>query len=119
MDIRTRLHHLVDDILGEDPRAALIAYRELSDAQLPWLEQRVVALARREQWAWARIARLLGRSRQQVHRRFRTILPTLPHDPMAAHRRWELETTRLLAAVTKASTDVPSSWESGDEAVPW
>lgn len=34
---------MVDDILGEDPRAALIAYRELSGEQLPWLEQRIAA----------------------------------------------------------------------------
>ena len=96
MDIRGRLHLMIDDILGQDPRAALIAMRELNDHHVPWLEQRVVSLARRERWTWARIARLRGRSRQHVHQRFKTITPTLPHDPMADHRRWELESIRVL-----------------------
>lgn len=87
---------MIDDILGEDPRAALIALRELSDHHIPWLEQRVVVLARRERWAWARIARLRGRSRQHVHQRFKGMTPSLPHDPMADQRRCELEAIRVL-----------------------
>ncbi|CAB4886268.1 unannotated protein [freshwater metagenome] len=119
MDIRSRLHVMVDDILGDDPRTALIAFRELSGEQLPWLEQRVVALARRDEWAWARIARLLGRSRQQVHQRFRTLTPALPHDPMAAHRRWETEAARLLANVTGRASNARATSNSDDEAIPW
>ena len=111
MDIRGRLHLMIDDILSDDPRAALIALRELSDHHIPWLEQRVVVLARRERWAWARIARLRGRSRQQIHKQFRTIAPTIPHDPMAASRRWELESIRLLNEYKAGS--------SNDEVAGW
>ena len=117
MDIRTRLHHMVDDVLGQDPRAALIAFHELYDAQMPWLEQRVVALARRERWSWARIARLLGRSRQDVHRRLRTIAPALPHDPHAEYRRWELETQRWRTGRRPAA--IAAAGSADDEAVPW
>lgn len=112
---------MIDDILGQDPRDALIALRELNTHQMHWLEERVVALARRDEWSWARIARLLGQSRQHVHQRFKTLVPSLPHDPMAEHRRWELETARLIAEVRrgrsgKAHADANSD---DDEAVPW
>ena len=60
MDIRGTLHQLVDDMLDQDPRRALIAYRLMAHEHLPWLEKRVVALARRENWKWAPIGRLLG-----------------------------------------------------------
>ena len=72
MEVRDQLKALLDDVLDDDPRAALIAYRRLVEHELPWIEQRVVALARREEWNWAKIARLLGRTRQSVHERFRT-----------------------------------------------
>ena len=114
MDIRGRLHLLIDDILSDDPRAALIALREFSDHHLPWLEQRVVVLARREQWAWARIARLRGRSRQQIHKQFRTIAPTIPHDPMADHHRWEAESLRVLKHY---KTGKPNALD--DEVIGW
>ena len=73
--VRDELRRLVDEVLGDDPRTALVAYRDLADRQLPWVEQRVVALARREGLNWAQIARQLGRSRQAVQRRFVTIVP--------------------------------------------
>jgi hypothetical protein len=75
MDIQRRLHAMIDDILGQDDRNALIAFHELHDHQMPWLEQRVIALARRENWGWARIGRLLDRSRQHLHQRFGKIVP--------------------------------------------
>ncbi len=87
MDIGTRLHRLLDDMLGQDPRRALIAYRQLADEHLPWLEQRVVALARREAWTFARIGRLLGRSRQAVQQRFQRIQPATPYDPSIPFQR--------------------------------
>jgi hypothetical protein len=87
MDIGTRLHRLLDDVLGQDPRRALIAYRQLADEHLPWLELRVVALAKREGWSLARMGRLLGHSRQTMHRKFRTIRPALPNDPDVDQQR--------------------------------
>ena len=110
MNILSRLHIMIDDIFSEDPRTAIIAFRELNDHHMPWLEKRVVALARREHWGWARIARLLGRSRQDIHKRFRAMVPSLPHDPLAEYHRWELETARL------AKT---GGMSPGDEAIPW
>lgn len=46
MAIRTELHHLLDEVLGDDPRRSLIAVRRLHDDHLPWLEARAVAKAR-------------------------------------------------------------------------
>ena len=54
-----QLHIIVEDWLGDDARRALIAYHRLVDDELPWIEQRVVGLARRDGWSWARIGRLL------------------------------------------------------------
>jgi hypothetical protein len=85
MDVRVDLHRLVDEVLDDDPRAALIAYRRLADEHLAWLEERVVRLARREQWTWARIGRLLGRSRQAVRQKH----PDSLHPPRRAPRRAE------------------------------
>jgi FdhD protein len=45
MAIRRELHHLLDEVLHDDPRRALIAGRRLSDDHLPWLEARAVASA--------------------------------------------------------------------------
>lgn len=75
MNVRTDLHRLIDEVLDDDPRPALIAYRRLAKEPLPWLEQRVVALARRDGRNWAKIGRLLDVSRAALHARFRTIVP--------------------------------------------
>jgi len=68
------LDQLLDAILSDDPRRALAAYRDLADRQLPWLEQRAVALARMDGLNWAVIGHLLGRTRQTVRERFGTIV---------------------------------------------
>ena len=73
--VKDELHRLIDEVLGDDARRALVAYRDLSDRQLPWLEQRVVSLARRERMSWGTIATMLGRSRQGLQQRFRVIAP--------------------------------------------
>ena len=64
------IHRHVDAAAGDDPREALIAVRKLINDDVPWLERRAVDLARRERWDWARISRLLMRSRQAVRERF-------------------------------------------------
>ncbi len=68
------LHGLVDQALSRDPRTALIAAHTL-EADLQWLMERAVVLARNDGWNWARIGRLLGRSRQSVSERFADIVP--------------------------------------------
>jgi hypothetical protein len=70
MSVQVELHRLIDDVLGEDSKRALAAYRRLADDHLPWLERRAVLLARRRGASWAAIGRLLGRSRQSVQQRF-------------------------------------------------
>src|SRR5262245_45234724 len=80
--VRDELHRLVDDVLGEDARSALIAYRNLAEQQLPWLEQRVVAQARLDGLNWAQIGRLLGRSRQSVRDRFASLVPGIAPGPI-------------------------------------
>lgn len=52
MDLHGRLNRCIGDTLGQDPRAALIAYRQLADEYMPWLETRVVALAKRRKWTY-------------------------------------------------------------------
>ncbi len=64
----------MEAVLGDDARAALAAYRDLADRQLPWLEQRVVALARRDGLNWTDIGRAMGRSRQAVRQRFAAVI---------------------------------------------
>ena len=67
------IHRHVDRAAGDDPREALIGVRKLLDEDLPWLERRAVQRARLELWNWARISRLLARSRQAVRQRFEGI----------------------------------------------
>lgn len=64
------IHRHVDAAGGDDPREALIAVRKLINDDLPWLERWAVDVARRDMWSWARISRLLMRSRQGVRQRF-------------------------------------------------
>ncbi len=110
---------MVEHSLGDDPRRALVAARQLGE-ETEWLLQRAVALARREQWTWGRIGRLLGVSRQAARQRFGGIVPTLPphqradhQTPAALHNR---ETERMIRQM-KAGT-----WRidrGDDEVVPW
>jgi IS30 family transposase len=70
MSTQRELHQLVDEMLGDDGRRALVAYRRITDDHLPWLERRAVLAARRHGDSWAIIGRLLGRSRQALQQRF-------------------------------------------------
>ncbi|MEX2626675.1 MAG: hypothetical protein WD225_07305 [Ilumatobacteraceae bacterium] len=88
MAIRQELHRLLDDTLDEDPRRALIAVHRFQVLHLPWLEARAVAKAREHGWNWARIGRLLGRSRQAVRQRYVRLVPSTPaRDPAGDHER--------------------------------
>jgi hypothetical protein len=70
MDVRKELDRLVDDLMSSDPRIALMACKQLVDDYVPWLEVRAVQVARRNEWNWAEIGRLLCRTRQSVRERF-------------------------------------------------
>ncbi|MGH9103972.1 MAG: helix-turn-helix domain-containing protein [Acidimicrobiales bacterium] len=51
------------------PQAGLAAVAQLRELVDRWEEDHVRS-ARREGWAWAEIARVLGRHRQAVHREY-------------------------------------------------
>ena len=124
MDINTRLHRLLDDALGQDPRRALLAYRQLSKEHLPWIEQRIVALARREGWSWGRMARLLGCTRQRLHQQFRHLPPSLPHDPDVDQQIERRAFNRTLDAIRSGRTADNGygngyGYGSDDDVVPW
>ncbi|HEY4331923.1 MAG TPA: hypothetical protein VGM78_05120 [Ilumatobacteraceae bacterium] len=110
MDTRADLHRLLDNLLSDDPRTALIAFRQLSTDELPWLEQRTVALARRHGWNWATIARLLGRTRQSVHARFHNARLAVRPDPDLARHRQEAEFAGIREQVRRSSDDDPVAW---------
>ena len=69
MRVSTIQRHL-REALGDDPRLALAAVRLLAEEDVPWLEARAVRYARWRGYSWARIGRLLLRSRQSVRERF-------------------------------------------------
>ena len=110
MDVRRDLNRIIDDVLGDDPRAALIACARLADDELPWLEQRVVALARREGWNWARIGRLLRRTRQSVRQRFDNAQLAMRHDPHLDYHRSEAGFANLRRDFERAADDDPVAW---------
>lgn len=110
MNARADLHRLVDDLLSDDPRTALVAYRRLTVDELPWLEQRVVALARINGWKWATIGRLLGRTRQGLQQRFRNIKLALRPDPLADRHQYEATFDRLREDARRLSDDDPIAW---------
>lgn len=68
MDVGAELHRVVDDLVDDDARTALVAVRRLYEL-MPQLERRAVCQARAEGLNWAIIGRLLRRSRQGLHRR--------------------------------------------------
>jgi hypothetical protein len=107
VNVGDQLHLIIEDLLGDDPRRALIAYHRLVDDELPWIEQRAVGIARRDDWSWARIGRLLGRSRQAVQKRFEGLAPIHRTDPRAESRRREAEFARLLRGVRSEPEPVP------------
>jgi hypothetical protein len=94
--VRDGLVQMIDRALGDDPRAALIAARQLEE-ECDWVTKRAVALARREGWNWARIGRLLGMTRQGTRKRFPLAAPFAPpssitHDRVTQYSR---ETERM------------------------
>lgn len=114
--IRNELVDMIDRTLGEEPKPALIAARQLK-AEIDWLTERAVALARREGYDWGRISRLLGITRQWARERFKAAPPRLaPHVVMrnrylAEQREGERVLNRL-----KSGTGHPPE---GDDVVAW
>lgn len=113
--IRNRLVGMIDRTLGEDPKEALIAARELKD-EVDWLTERAVAMARLGGYDWGRIGRLLGISRQWARDRFKNAPPRLPPHLVARNRYLaEQRKTERMFNELRSNRGGPQ----GDDAVPW
>ena len=121
MGVHDDLHRLIDRAMGSDAPTAVAAIRQLTDEHLPWLERRAVALARREEVSWARLARMLGISRQAVHQRYGHLvsvdsaaLPQIPrHEDellAAAAHRVIAEAVRDRRQRQSLTEDDPPAW---------
>jgi hypothetical protein len=114
--IRNELVGMIDRALGADPKAALIASRQLKE-EIEWLTERSVALARREGYEWAPISRLLGISRQWARERFKAAPPRQPPHVVAMNRylREQRETERLVRQFKSRSTELHRGQDDLDE----
>jgi hypothetical protein len=94
----------------------LIAARQLK-AEVEWLTERSVALARREGYDWGRISRLLGITRQWARERFKSAPPRLPPHVVANNRYLaeQRKGERLMREMDRAkrrsqADDEPVAW---------
>jgi len=116
MHTRSRVLRHIEQAFDEDPRLALIALRELLDSDVPWIERTVIRNAREQGYDWGRIGRLLRRSRQAVHKRYKqldgtyepiTLDPLSPDDKLTADiNRARAEKRRRIEFEETASGDV-------------
>ena len=115
--VRNELVAMIDRALGDEPKPALIAARQLK-AEAEWLTERAVALARREGFDWGRISRLLGITRQWARERFKAAPPRLPPHVVARNRYLaeQREGERLLNRL-KSGAGHPA--EEDEEVVAW
>lgn len=103
MEPRDVLVRHVDEALGDDPRLALIAVRKLVTEDVPWLELQAVACARAYGYNWARIGRLLQRSRQALRTKYRATAPL----------RFELSAERQLRPASLDVSDADRAAAAG------
>jgi len=116
--VRDELIGMIDRALGDDPKAALIAARQLKD-EVEWLTERSVALARREGYDWGRISRLLDITRQWARERFKAAPPRLPPHVVANNRYLHdiREAERALRDLRRSSR--PDKDADNDDIVGW
>jgi hypothetical protein len=114
MDTRRQLHHLLDDMLSANPRTALIATKRMT-GELSWIEQRAVGIARREGWTFARIARLLGRTRQSVHQRY----GSMPAQIVSPRNNWNRAAQKAEADFVRLMREIDEDRRYGEEPVAW
>jgi hypothetical protein len=115
--LRNELVGMIDRALGDEPKPALIAARQLK-AEIDWLTERAVALARREGFDWGRISRLLGITRQRARERFKASPPRLPPHVVARNRYLaeQREGERLLNRLKSGAGHPP---DDDEDVVPW
>jgi len=117
------LHRLINDALADDPRVALIACRRLSDDEFASIERRAVRRARQEGWTWARIGRLLGRTRQSVRARFADVDSAAPLRLPDLKKQWDPGAgDRAVARHQRAlrlAREFDAFAEDGSDVTPW
>ncbi len=101
---------MIDDALGPDPKAALIAAKRLP-GEVDWLTRRAVARARAEGFDWGRIGRLLGISRQGARQKFPLAPPLAsPHTlRMRRYRRSFADAERMAERFQNGTLRGPSN----------
>lgn len=116
--VRDGLVEMIDRALGDDPRQALMAARDLVK-ETEWLMQRAVALARREGFDWGRIGRNLGVTRQGARQKFPAAPPRQPPHMIrqAQADRDRLRTERLLKSIQDGTAR--RRYDLGDDPVAW
>lgn len=117
MNVRNDLVRIIDDLLGDDPRLALIACARLTNDEIPWLEQRAVSLARRNGWNWAKIGRLLRRTRQSVRQRFDNATLAMRPDPHLLRHRQAAEFAGIHEEIRRSAACDGSG--DGDDPIAW
>jgi hypothetical protein len=119
--VRNELTGMIDDALGDDAKSALIAARRLK-AEVEWLTERAVALARRNGYDWGRISRLLGITRQWARTRFKDAPPRLPPHVVARDRYLaeQRRGERLLNQINSGTyRSVDDDHDDETDVVPW
>ncbi len=117
------LHKLIIDALADDPRAALIACRRLADEELASIERNAVRRARQNGWTWARIGRLLGRTRQSVRARFADVDAAAPLGLPDPKKEWDPGAgDRAVARYQRAlrlAQEFGALADDGSDVTPW
>jgi hypothetical protein len=116
--MRREIDRLLDRALGDDPRLAVAAARRLRE-EFEWIEQRAVALARREGYDWGRIGRLLGITRQSARARFMHLRPTLPPSKRAAAQSPHVLDRAGLTRSMNRTLEEQYQEQLGDDIVAW
>jgi hypothetical protein len=120
MPSRRVIDNHIDAMFGEDPRTALVALRAFVESDLPWLERRTIRLARRRGYSWARMAGLLGRTRQGLRQRFMSIDGTWEPPDLQRVEHGEkmgLHWKRLQASLEEKR--YLEEWAANGDVVPW
>jgi hypothetical protein len=117
------LHRLITDAVADDPRVALIACRRLADEEFASIERKAVRRARQNGWTWARIGRLLGRTRQSVRARFADVDEVAPQRLPDPRPDWDPGAgDRAVARYQRAlrlAREFDAYAEDGSDVTPW
>jgi hypothetical protein len=117
------LHQLINDSLADDPRVALIACRRLAHEEFASIERRAVRRARQDGWTWARIGRLLGRTRQSVRARFADVDAVPPLRLPDPKQEWDpCAGDRAVARYQRAlrlAQEFNALADDGSDVTPW